>query len=264
MLPQTNRTSISCSMLKGTGKQGILTPDKDGYYTQIVGAYGTDNSMGMHYDLASGLSMFKENSVLVRRMLKGVVYAEYKHPEPFMPDGKPMNDQQYLARIRKIDDDRRCAHIRRVYLLENQRDEKGRPCVYVMAEIRPCGPYGHVVKDSFENPHENTYFSVRSVTMDDITRGIKYTREIVTWDYVGEGGILGANKYNSPSLEDFTDRAIEITPTMLWSLADEQKRMRSLGLEHGGLDANDLINALGWSKHPARDVQKAPAFLRNW
>lgn len=262
MAPQGSRASISCTMLAGTGKKGVLTPDKDGYYTQIVGAYGTDNSMGMHYDLASGLNMFKPDSVLVRRMLKGVVYCEYKHPVPIRPDGTKMSDPEYMARIRQIDDDRRCAHIRRVYILENQRDEQGRPCVFIVAEIKPCGPFGHVIKESFENPHENTYFSVRSVTMDDITRGIKYTREIITWDYVGEGGIHGANKYNSPSLEDFSECAIEVTPTMLWTLADDQRRSSALGLEHGGLDVNDLIHSLGWQR--VKPQGRPPVYLGKW
>lgn len=252
-----NQVRISSSLLTAGGKKGILTPDADGYYTLCVGAYGTHNSAGMFYDASSGVAMFAPDSPLMRRLLKGVLYMEFKHPEPYedlLIDGrvvrKPMNDSQYLGRIRKIDDNRVCAHIRALTIIDGV-DEQRRPCKFVIAEVKPYGPFAKNFEDSLTNPHINTYCSVRSITQDDVMRGIKYTREISTWDFVGEGGIYTAGKHNSPALEDYKEIQVDINPTTLWTLQDEQTKRKRLGLESAShLDVSDLIVSLGWEKRP--------------
>ncbi|QBJ02765.1 head maturation protease [Pseudomonas phage Psa21] len=261
-----NQVRISGSLLTAGGKKGILTPDADGYYTLCVGAYGTHNSAGMFYDAASGVSMFAPDSPLMRRLLKNVLYMEFKHPEPFtdlLIDGrkfrKPMDDREYLQRIRKIDDDRVCAHIRALTIVDG-KDEQGRPCKLVIAEVKPYGPYAKIFQDSITNPHINTYCSVRSITQDDVMRGIKYTREISTWDFVGEGGIYVAGKHNSPALENFESNEMTINPTTLWGMQDEAERRKRLGLESAAtLDVTDLIRNLGWERRPA---VRRPAYMR--
>lgn len=245
---------MGCTMLLGTEKKGVLKPDADGYYTLVLGAYGAFNSAGMFYDLASALPFFQDNSPLIRMLKKGVLRGEYKHPEK-QPG---QSDQEYIGRIRQIDSDRVCSHFKSLRLEEGQRDEKGRPITVVIGEVRPSGPYGQVLKDALENPHENVYFSVRSLTMDDMMRGIKYTKEIVTWDMVNEGGIYNANKYYSPALESFNE--VEVTPTMLWGLADEQKRQQAMGMEAAGVDYESLAKELGWEK--GRKQKGAPVYNR--
>lgn len=245
MQTQRHEVKLGCSMLLGTGKKGVLTPDADGYYELVLGAYGAYNSAGMYYDLASAESFFKPGSVLHRQINKGVLRGEYKHPEQ-----GDMSDEQYVQRICKIDSDRVCCHIRDIRLVPGQRDEKGRPIVLVVGKVRPSGPFGDVLKDALDNPHENVYFSVRSLTMDDLLRGIKYTRNIITWDFVNEGGIYSANKFNSPSLESFSE--VSITPTMLWKLAEEQKSDLASGMESADVDYNALATELGWNKTTAK------------
>jgi hypothetical protein len=253
-----NQVRISGSLLTAGGKKGILTPDADGYYTLCVGAYGTQNSAGMFYDAASGVSMFTPGSPLMRRLLKQVLYMEFKHPEPWewvLKDGEKckryMDDREYLGRIRKIDDDRVCAHIRALTIVDG-RDENGRPCKLVIAEVKPYGPFAKEFEASITNPHINTYCSVRSITQDDVMRGIKYTREISTWDFVGEGGIYVAGKHNSPALESFAETEMTINPTTLWALQDEAEKRKAQGLESAShLDVSDLITNLGWERRPA-------------
>lgn len=238
--------NIGCTMLLGTDKKGILKPDDAGYYTVVLGAYGAHNNVGMFYDLASAVPFFQSGSPLVRMAEKGVLRGEYKHPEP----SPNMSDQDYIRRIRTIDSDRVAFHIRRLYLQDGQVDDQGRPITVVMGEVRPSGPYGQVLKDALENPHENVYFSVRSLTVDDVMRGIKYTREIVTWDFVNEGGIYNANKYSSPALESFHE--VEIVPADLWTLADEQKQQKAVGIESAGIDYESLAKDLGWERLPVK------------
>lgn len=249
MQAQQRTVSVGCTMLLGTEKKGILKSDADGYYTVVLGAYGAHNSQGMFYDLESARQFFSPGSALLRMIEKGVLRGEYKHPEyPIAVAGQSsqQRDQEYLQRVRRIDSDRVSHHIRKVYLQDGQVDDKGRPIVAVIGEIRPSGPYGKVIKDALDNPHENVYFSVRSLTLDDLYRGVKYTKEIITWDFVNEGGIYNANKYYSPALESFHE--VEVTPMALWSLAEEQKRQTALGLESSAVDYEDLARQLGWEK----------------
>ncbi len=260
--PNNNAVVIGCSMLEGTGKKGVLTPDDSGYYVLVLGAYGAYNSAGMFYDLNSGVSMFKEDSPLMRRLAKGVLYMEFKHPEPFWPDGRKMNDAEYIMRIRKIDDDRVCAHVRKVYLMDG-KDEQGRAVKYVIGECKPYGPYAKVFEDSLNNPHQNTYCSVRSITQDDPMRGVKYTREISTWDFVGEGGIYGANKYNSPALEAHGILyQTTVTPNVLWQVEQLERKCHNYGLEHGNyFDNQSLRKSLGWSQ---KNKVSKPTYIGKW
>lgn len=261
-----NQVRIGSSLLTAGGKKGILTPDAQGYYTLCVGAYGTQNSGGMFYDSASGVSMFAKDTPLMRRLLKGVLFMEFKHPEPFedlIIDGRqfrrPMDDRAYLARIRRIDDNRVCAHIRALTIIDGV-DENGRPCKFVIAEVKPYGPFAKVFEDSLTNPNINTYCSVRSITQDDVMRGIKYTREISTWDFVGEGGIYVAGKHNSPALESYEDVEMTINPTTLWALQDEQAKRKKLGFESADhLDVDVLIKDLGWQRRP---ISRRPKFMK--
>lgn len=255
----TNRKlTASCTLLLGTGKEGILTPDADGYYTVVLGAYGAYNNVGMYYDLPSAQNFFKQGSPLLRWVEKGILRGEYKHPMPT----NGMSDEEYIQRIRQIDADRVSHHIRKVYLKPG-KDEQGRAIMEVVGEVRPSGPYGNVLKDALDNKHENVYFSVRSLTVDDVMRGIKYTRELITWDYVNEGGIAGAHKYNSPALEHFTLETIQevnITPNQLWSLANEQAKRKQLGLESDQLDYHTLIKEMQWELE--KPVGRTPIYAK--
>lgn len=262
-----NQVRIGGDMLQAGGKKGILTPDADGYFTLCVGAYGTHNSAGMFYDAASGQAMFAPDSPLMRRLKKQVLFMEFKHPEPYRKDGSMMADNEYLQRIRKIDDDRVCAHIRALTLVPG-KDEQGRNCIFVIAEVCPYGPFEKVFRDSLMNPHINTYCSVRSITQDDVLRGVKYTREISTWDFVGEGGIFVAGKHSSPALESFVEAngeikrfEMEINPTTLWALQDEQQKRKALGLESADyLNVDELAKSLGWERTEKRT--RRPGFMR--
>lgn len=257
--------TVGCTMLAGTNKQGILAPDASGYYTLVVGSYGTKNSAGMFYDEGSGVSMFAPDTPLMRRLKKGVLFMEFKHPEPFQDliiQGKvvrkPMNDSEYLMRIRQIDDNRVCAHIRSLSIIDGT-NEHGQQVKLVVAEVKPYGPFKQVMQDSLDNPSINTYCSVRSITQDDMMRGIKYTREISTWDFVGEGGIFTANKYNSPALESFTETERVITPDVLWAVQDAAAKRAGIGMESDSCDVTDLAKQLGWERSKA--VRK-PNWLR--
>ena len=194
---------FECNLLNGTTKAGIIKPDADGYYDLIIGALNFDNSYGAQYCAESAKLLFRAGTSLMRRLSSAYLSSEYGHPkrEP------GMTDDDYLARIMRIEETRECAHIKDVTIdMDCIKDASGRRVIAFRAKVRPSGPYGPALKDKLENPKENVAFSIRSITDDEYRRGklIKHLREIITWDYVREPGISIANKYQSPSLESMT------------------------------------------------------------
>lgn len=253
MAANAKSLSLGCTILPH-GKKGVLARDEHGYFLAVpMGAYGAFNPMGYLYEASSGLSQLAPNSVMQRKAQKGALYAEWKHPVR----EAHWKDAQYVARIRDIDMDRACAHIRRLYTGPG-RDENGRLITMVYGEVKPFGPFGKYAEDALSNPCLNSFFSVRCLTLDDHMARIKYTRETVTYDMVGEGGILQANKYASPSLEDFkaSEVVVPITQEVMWELIDLQKQQQRMGvsLEHNSLNFEALASELGWTRHKAAPV----------
>lgn len=199
----TAAISYTCTALLGVNKKGKLQCDPDGYYDVVLGALNYYNQTGAFYALEPARKLLEnDSSILQRRIKKGVLNGEYKHPER----SPGMSDKDFLLRNLRIDEAMVSHHIKEVYLdRESMRDSNGSPIIIVRGRVKPKGPYGQYLADSLENPNENTYFSVRSITEDflDTATGdiVKETLEIVTWDHVTEGGIDIACKYSTPSLE---------------------------------------------------------------
>ncbi len=252
------------------GKKGIVKPDASGYYTVHLGAYGAHNSAGMFYDLESAARFFLPDSPLMRRLNKECLYGEMEHPCP--APGESMTS--FLAgRARKIDSERWGFHIRKVWLEDGHRDEQGRRYVAVLGEIKPVGRGIGTIDVALESPDMNCYFSVRSITGDDLLRGIKYTKDIITWDFVTEGGIATAHKFNSPGMEDYQEgnkegniilvNSQEITQETFWQVAQLQKERRVLGFESMNDSViQEIAKDMNW------DVVKATEFKNrkylNW
>lgn len=189
------------------GKKGILK--RDGSYREIVlGAFNAFNASGHYYSYTENsrlAEIFRNSSDFMRRVQAGQLYGEYDHPRV---DPKMTRQELFLRRL-TVDPDRTAAHIRRVWLVPDAvEDIKGRKCLAVIGEVAPAGPFGKYLEESFENPHENTAFSIRCFTKDTPINGVltKSICELVTWDFVGVGaepGIKCATKYSTPSLESF-------------------------------------------------------------
>lgn len=268
----SNNAVYSCTALVGSNKIGILKADENGYYTVVLGALDVFNNAGSFYPYESAKSLFQQSSSLMRRIANGACRAEYGHPnrEP------GMSDQEYIARILRIDEKNICAHIAEVWIdTSSIKDLKtGRPVVAIMGKVKPMGPYGHVLEAQFKNPKENVAFSIRSLT-DDIMRGginNKNIRIIVCWDYVNEPGIGCAYKFNSPSLESTVDAvpALEsigeemvFTATHFGNIRDYISS--NVGMESSGtvVSAEAVIEAFEWEKTPEEKAQaKLPASFK--
>lgn len=243
----SERATYTCTALYGTNKTGKLRCDPDGYYDVILGALDYWNSAGAFYAFAPAKKLFEESSALQRRVAKGVLRGEMGHPRR-LPG---MSDRQYLMRILEIDEKCVSHHIKEVTIEQNKiQDKQGNQVIAIMGRVKPAGPYGDALHQSFENPNENTCFSIRSITDDVIDRNgnrIKNLLEIVTWDAVNEPGLAIANKYDHPSLEHLMQMPVGRDQLIL---ARNMAMSEGMGLESDRVQTLDrILAAKNWG-HP--------------
>lgn len=194
--------------LNNTGKEGILKPDEDGYYTIPVGGLNTLNSAGEYYTADGAKQLFEASSVLMRRIANGNLKGEMGHPKKL--PGMSMDD--FLNRIMTIEEKNVCCHFKEIWLDtdfgKNNPNLNNKNLVAIMAKIKPAGPYGPALKASLDNKNENVNFSIRAFTSDFYQAGktIRVLKNIMTWDCVTEPGIATSNKWQSPSLEKLEEQ----------------------------------------------------------
>ena len=232
----------SCTLLHGTGKQGKLPKDDKGYYECALGAFNVYNSAGQYYPLLDSVKeMFKEGGALRRRLDRGLCRGEMDHPAP--EKGQSLMD--FIKRVLTIQPDRVAVHIASVYLMP-MKDDKKNDIVVAMGRVKPSGPYGDSLERSLENVEENVAFSIRSLADEKRTgtRTEKHVTMIVTWDYVNEPGIAVANKFQTPTLENFNEDVI-VTRDMLTQIAAET--VEGVSLESAAA-ATMVLTELGWQK----------------
>jgi hypothetical protein len=202
----------TATKLNGTGKQGKLVADADGYYEYIVGGLNVLNSVGEFYQSAGVVELFDKSSIFKRRIQNGNLKAELGHPKR-LPG---MSDDDFINRILSIEETNVCAHFKDIWLDldfgKNHPEYKNRNLVAIMALVKPAGEKGPALAKSFENPSENVNFSIRSLTKDFNVGMMRHRmiRTIITFDCVTEPGIHIANKWDSPALETYSDEYFSI------------------------------------------------------
>lgn len=232
--------SFACTALRGTGKQGILTPDADGYYEMPIGALDVFNSAGDFYPYQEAKNLFEQSSSLMRRVNTGCLRGELGHPKQEV--GQTYD--QYVARILSIYEQMVCVHYKEIWLdFTSIKGPTGKPVVAVMASLKPSGPLGASLEQSLNNKHEDTCFSIRSFTDDVRVAGIKNRRlvEVVTWDAVGEPGINNARKYKAPGLESFSE-----TTFTRDHFVKAMEHPAGIGLESAQIVAQAIFQTFGW------------------
>lgn len=239
---------FSCTQLANTGKQGILIPDTNGYYTMPVGGLNVFNSAGQFYTATGAKELFESSSQLMRRVKRGALRGEVGHPK-MMPG---QSEDDYLMRILTIDDENVCAHFAELWLdFDHYKDLNGKPMIAIMAKVAPSGKHGGFLEKQFRNKLENVCFSIRSLTEDTYKKGIweRTIRNVITFDYVNEPGIHIAEKYKSTALENFGLESIIDKPVTKNQLKRAINTMQSngIGMESISLTPQELFASLGWS-----------------
>lgn len=218
---------FTSTRLRVSGKQGILTPDAEGYYTHPIGAFNCVNSMGEVYTSENIDSIFGSSSDLMRKIQNGKLFGEWGHPD--MLPGE--NANQFMGRACRINDKDTCVFFKEVWTEKNvspAMQAYGVPsdALVTMARLKPMGAKWEALERSLQDPNVNTTFSGRFLTRDRVHRGTTYVivESIVTWDAVTEQGIPAAEKWLSPRLET---HKVQITPKTVEAM---KVRMNTPGL----------------------------------
>ena len=244
---------FTCTSLTGTGKEGVIRPDENGYYDMVIGGLNMLNSAGEYYEYEGAKELFNQSSSFMRRVKRGALRGEVGHPrrEP----GQSIDS--FMNRVLDIDEKNVCVHYSEIYLdVENFKNKDGSKIVAIRAKLTPSGPKGDFLKAAIENPKENVCFSIRSFTENTYHRGQvnKVLKTIITFDYVNEPGIHIAEKYKSPSLESMVDTVVT-KPQMEKAL--DTRQILTLGQESAPISKEELFKAFGWKE------EKTSKFM-NW
>jgi hypothetical protein len=152
--------------------------------------------------------------------------------------------EEFANRVLRIDEKNVCAHISEVYLdFNNVRDRNGRPIIAIMGKVKPAGPHGPALEESFNNPREEVCFSIRAFTVDEKIAGIKQRNisEVVTFDHVTEPGIAQARKYYAPALESLCESNFTRE-----AMVSAVKPIPGLALESNVMTPHHLFKVMGW------------------
>ena len=236
-----------CTALVGVNKKGIVKADPDGYYDVILGAFDYYNTNGAFYAFEPAKKLLEESSILMRRVRKGVLHGERGHPKQ-LPG---MSEDAFIRRALAIDETNISHHIKDIEIdSENVVDKSGKKIIAVRGRIKPFGPGGADLAASLENPHQNTCFSIRSFTTD-VHEGLLHVKnviEIITWDWVVEPGLAIANKFDFPSMEDFSP--VYFKPEHFAKAFSAAQQDFNKGFEDAGIknDINHLMQRFGYNK----------------
>lgn len=166
---------------------------------------GTVTDNNTYYDVDSFVYQLNSPTTFFNRLLSdGKLYGEFGHP-----DLLSLTKEQQIRRLTKIDEKNQSHHISAV--MTGEKLENGGRIIYGL--VKPAGPYGEFLKQTLDDPCQNTSFSLRSITHDRAVGNITHrvAKMFVTFDYVCGGGYVEAAKRWAPGVEslDITrDRAI--------------------------------------------------------
>ncbi len=258
----SNLSSVrfTCTALANSPKTGMLKPDADGYYETILGGLNVYNSVGEYYTAEGARELFANNGLLRKRIEKGRLRSEYGHPKQLPGE----SDQAFMNRIFLINEDRVCGHFKEVYLDDTRvKYDNGQPAIVIVGKVKPAGPFGKCLQESLDNQNENVCFSIRAFTDDKMIRGTNHRtlKTIVTWDYVNDPGIPTAEKWKSPSLENYNTKDLM---DMRLGRGQIERMVNSIGgtgiaQESAKMTIDELMCSMGW------DINRndKPAFC-NW
>ena len=211
----SNKVYFTATKLSIFQKVGKLAPDENGYYELVVGGLNTYNNTGAWYYTIEGVrELFGPGSILHRRIANGCLRAEVNHPKQ-----KPgESNEAFFNRMLDIDLNNTCAHFKEIWLDEEfgkkNPQYKNPNLVAIMAKVKPAGPKGQMLQESLDNPSENVCFSIRALADEGYVGGkrLRVLKEVVTIDYVNEGGIVVASKWDSPATESIDNgELLEVT-----------------------------------------------------
>jgi hypothetical protein len=243
----------------GPNELAKIQPDATGYWPMVLGGFNIANEHGEFYEFNNKIkSLFEDDSIMLRRLKKGLCCAEYGHPKL-----EGLNDKQQVARVAHIDGDRICNHIRKV-VLESAVDEFRKPVVLVRGEIAPDGPFGDIVDRQLKNPCRNVAYSGRYFNEFKMVAGklIRTVTDVVNYDWVVEGGVGIATQFQAVSLEEFVEiYKLRFTLRVLDAAIKELEQRNDISFEEDTSTLKMVKTSLGWE---GVNIVNGRSFVNAW
>lgn len=163
--------------------------DDGGFYVGVpISALGVSTRNNSYYDVDSFVRHLNDPNTQFNMLLKSrQLYGEYGHP-----DILGMEDNLAIARIRTVLEKETSHLFKKIYT--GPKLESGGRIVY--ADLKPCRKHGDDVRESLDDPEQNTAFSIRSLTHNSQKGSISYRKMIqfITADFVNAPGFAEASK----------------------------------------------------------------------
>ena len=182
---------------------GTIEKDDQGYYLVNLGGFNVFNQSGDFYlvndvdKLLFGNNGNRPNPFL-HRLRSGYLIGEANHPAR----SPGMSNMEYYSRMVRLDVANTAFHIRDVIVEVEDRPPllqgAGAP-IKIKGWIKPSGKNGELLRESLENPNQNTAFSIRVISKDEMRGGvsIRMPIQVVTCDWVDTPGIANCNKFST-------------------------------------------------------------------
>lgn len=186
--PQGLHISMSClSMTNGNGFKA-MTPDKDGVFKGVpIMILGKPTDNRTEYDPQSAIKAISgEQSLFRNKLIRGCAEGEVEHP-----DYTGLNNQEKTQRALRIDRTK-ISHIFTSVYTKQVGDN-----VVIYADVKPFGPFGSFLQETFESSLKNVAFSIRTISRSlGRSGGIdkRYIMNFVTADLVSLGGYMDMGK----------------------------------------------------------------------
>ena len=250
---------ISGIMLEGQSK--AMTANDQGFFEDVpLLVLGKPSRNGKIYTVDSMMKALTDpSSYFVKHLRSSALYGQYGHPV--------VKNEADLADIANIDMKLVSHQIGKVYT-KGGPTEQGNQVVY--GWIKPFGPYGQYLKQSFEDATQNTCFSLRSlverVGNDSNGNIIQNVTCLVTIDAVPLGGYAQAAKVYDPAVESITipiKQAETVNQMVSQELLDDHQLEDILGADRIKINrASYQITDRGILTQDGRPVDPFHAFFK--
>lgn len=246
--------SIETQMEMDGRQLKAIKPNKDGVYTGIpLAVVGMASRNGVNYERESVLQCLTDmKQKFASSIATGDLEGEWCHPF--------LHGEKSIERLLRIERTLVSHCFTKIYGVEDGG------VLLIYGDVKPFGPYGKYLKESFEDPARNTSFSLRSACVktgvkDGITQ--KRMLAMVTFDAVDGPGFLQCSKrFRDPAVstesfapslcEDLSkyDGEIECGREEYLALCAEYE---DAGMESMVINNQKILDALGCDKLTVRN-----------
>ncbi len=223
-----------------------MSPDSNGVYKGVpLGLIGQASRNNVLYDTETVLDCITNPTKnFYKRLNEGNLKGEYQHPI--------IASEKDMHLITRIDQTLVSHGFKNIYAKKTEGGEY----TVIYGDVKPMGPYGPQLIESFEDEDFNTCFSLRSLTTRP-TPGpngvnLKKMISLITFDCVDMPGYeMASKRYCDQGIESISEYALSIKDVM-----DNKELMCSMGVESdkGIEELYDILNTDSVQVHNMKNL----------